>query len=63
MNLVEVIVVCVIMVLFISILVQPLMLLDDMRKELAAVRQETYEMREELIQLQEQHAEEAENGN
>lgn len=62
MNLVEVIVVCVIIVLFVSILVQPLMLLDDMRNELTAVRQETYEMREELIQLQKQHAEEAANG-
>lgn len=62
MNLVEVIVACIIMVLFVCILVQPLMLLDDMRQELATVRQETYEMREELIQLQEQHAEEKIHG-
>ncbi len=62
MNLVEVVIACIIMILFLGILVQPLILLDDMNKELSEVRRETYELREELIQLQKQHAEDNGNG-
>lgn len=62
MNLVEVVVSCIIMILFLSILVHPMVLLDDMNKELSEVRQETYVLREELIQLQKQHTEDYGDG-
>ncbi len=54
MSLIEVVAVCMILILFVVVIVQPLIILDQMRKELVRVKQETFEIRNEIIKLREQ---------
>lgn len=52
MKLIEAVVVCMIILLFSAIIVHPLIMIEDMQKEILQTRKEIYILREELSQIQ-----------
>lgn len=61
MNLVEVIAVCMILILFVVVIVQPVIMLAQMREEIIKTKQETFDIRNEIINLREQRKRNAMN--
>ena len=53
MKLIEVVVVCMIILLFSAIIVHPVIMIENMQNEIIQTRKEIYALREELNQLQE----------
>ncbi len=52
MKLIEAVVVCIIILLFSAIIVHPVIMIEDMQKEILQTRKEIYILREELSQIQ-----------
>lgn len=52
MKLIEVVIVCIIILLFSAIIVHPVIMIENMQKEIIQTRKEIYILREELTQLQ-----------
>lgn len=52
MKLIEAVVVCMIILLFSAIIVHPVIMIEDMQKEILQTRKEIYILREELSQIQ-----------
>lgn len=52
MNFVEVVVVCIIFLLFVVIIVHPIIMIENMQNEIIQTRKEIYNLREELHKIQ-----------